>query len=406
MILTKQNDDFATIPPFLGIGFVAITTLIMAFSHLVSVIPILAMYAMWFPFLYYKKQFTPRLSVDIALPLVFAGYCILSSIWSDYPGHSLYSSIQYLSMIICSIIIARRLSFNDFLKGISLGVFLVLICTFHTGTFSFSGLFGSKNMVGFFSQIGIIFSIFLMFNAHNSLINKMIFAAPTFVISILCLGLSHSVGSVISTGAVLGTCGVGWLIGKLSKANRPIFLSLILLGAFTIGFGLYALDINPQAEILAYFGKDSTLTGRTDLWKYGLSYFPRNPILGDGYSAFWVEGRPEAEALWVEFFIPTKTGFHFHSVFIQTLVDMGSIGLIIITMLLLTYCYKSIQSVLQNGSTTLSILLLGVSFMFLTRAFVEVDILNAFGIGPLLFFSMFPRLFAKRKLEVSENVTE
>ncbi len=226
-----KNDDYIAIPPFLGIGFVAITTIIMAYSHLVSVIPILAMYAMWFPFLYYKKSFTLRPSIDIALPLVFAGYCILSSVWSDYPGHSLYSSIQYLSMILCSIIIARRLSFNDFLKGISLGVFLVLICTFHTGSFSFSGLFGSKNMVGFFAQIGIIFSIFLMFSSQNTILNRILFAAPTFFISLICIALSQSAGSVISTAAVLLVTTGGLFISRLSKPKRPVFMSLILLGA-------------------------------------------------------------------------------------------------------------------------------------------------------------------------------
>jgi len=393
MILIQKNDDFATIPAFLGIGFVALTTIIMAYSHLVSVIPILAMYVMWFPFLYYKKDFTIRPSIDIALPLIFAGYCITSSVWSDYPGHSLYSSIQYLSMIICSIIIARRLSFDDFLKGISLGVFLVLICTFHTGSFSFDALFGSKNQVGFFSQIGIIFSIFIIFSKNNSFISKMIFAAPTFALSIVCLGLSHSASSVISTATVLAICCVGLFIGKLSKPNRPIILSLLLLGVLTIGFSFYAFDINPQTEILAFFGKDSTLTGRTDLWKYGLSYFTRNPILGDGYLAFWVEGRPEAEALWEEFYIPNKTGFHFHNLFIQTMVDLGIVGLLILLVSIATFSLKSISSLIHNASTLYTILPLALAFMFLTRSFVEVDILNAFGIGPLLFYSMYPRIY-------------
>ncbi len=141
------------------------------------------------------------------------------------------------------------------------------------------------------------------------------------------------------------------------------------------------------------------------MWKYGITYASQNPVLGNGYSAFWMEGRPAAEALWEEFFIPTKIGFHFHNVFIQTWVDMGLIGVVIITTMILIYCYKSTKAIIQNGDNSVSILLLGLSFMFLIRAFVEVDILNAFGIGPLLFFSMFPRLFAKEKLETVQDVT-
>lgn len=393
MVAVSKNDDFATIPPLLGIGFVAVTTLIMAYSHLVSVIPILAMYAMWFPFLYYKKDFTLRPSIDIALPLVFAGYCIASSVWSDYPSKSLYSSIQYLSMILCSIIIARRLSFDNFLKGISLGVFLVLICTFHTGTFSFQGLFGSKNQVGFFAEVGILVSLLLLFSSQQTFFQKIFFAILPLIISLTCLGLSHSASSVISTSTVLAICCVGLLIGKLSRPKRPILLSLILLGGVTIGFGLYAFDINPQAEILTFFGKDSTLTGRTDLWQEGLSNFTKNPILGNGYLAFWIEGRPEAEELWEKFYIPDKTGFHFHNLFIQTMVDLGIVGLFILLASIATFLMRSISSLICNGATLYTIFPLALALMFLTRSFVEVDILNAFGIGPLLFFSMYPRIY-------------
>jgi len=202
---------------------------------------------------------------------------------------------------------------------------------------------------------------------------------------------------VISTATVLVACGVGVFIGKVSKPTRPIFLSLILLGIITISFSIYAFDLNPQAEILALFGKDSTLTGRTDLWKFGLNHATQNPVFGNGYSAFWVEGRPAAEALWEEFYIDSKMGFHFHNLFIQTLVDIGAIGLMILLAAITTFSLKSISALIRDGVSLYTIFPLALAFMFLTRAFVEVDILNAFGIGPLLFFSMYPRIYNVQK---------
>lgn len=390
---TLKDHHCVTLPPFMGIIFVAITTLIMAYSHLVSVLPILIMYGMWFPFLYYKNQFTLRPSIDLALPLIFAGYCILSTLWSDYPGHSLYSGIQYLSMILCSLIIARRLSLIDFMRGISLGVLLVLIGTFHTGTFSFDGLFGSKNQVGFFAEIGILVSVFLLFLSHQTLLQKILFALLPLTLSFICLGLSHSASSVISTMTVLIVSGIGLLIGKLSHPNRPIFLALVLLATITTGFSLYAFQIDLQSEILELFGKDKTLTGRTDLWAYGVSFAKNNLIFGNGYNAFWVEGRLEAESLWEEFFILTKTGFHFHNLYIQSWVDLGIMGLVILVSLVLIFSLKSISTLIRDGSSLSTIFPIALAFMFISRSFVEVDILNAFGIGPLLFFSMFPRVY-------------
>ena len=50
--------------------------------------------------------------------------------------------------------------------------------------------------------------------------------------------------------------------------------------------------------------------------------------------------------------------------------------------------------VLKNDMKLELGLALGISFMFLIRAFVEVDWLGPFGLGPLMFFSIFPRLAA------------
>jgi exopolysaccharide production protein ExoQ len=397
MIDNIKKDDFALIPPLVGISFTAITTLIMAYSYLINVIPILVMYLMWFPFLYYKKTIAVKISYDVFLPLLFVTYCVLSFTWSDYPTKTLYSSIQYMSMVICAMIITRRVSFEDFLRGISIGVFLVLICTFRTGEFSFSGLFGSKNQVGFFAQIGLIVSAFILFTSSSNFLQKFIFFAPTFILSLVCLILSKSVSSIISVTAVLAICITCVFIGKISRINRPIILSMMLLTFVTAALTLVLFDINPQTAILEFFGKDSTLTGRTDLWEAGITYFLNNPIFGNGYLAFWVEGRPEAEALWEEFYIFNKTGFHFHNLFIQTLVDLGLIGLFLLLLPISVFLFKSIQSLILNGSNLKTIFCISLSFMFLTRAFVEVDILNAFGIGPLLFYSMYPRVYSMNK---------
>lgn len=393
------------IPQPLAIAFVSVTCLIMAYSHLVSVIPILIMYAMWLPFLYYKKEFALRPSKDTLLLLFFAGYCLLSTIWSDYPNISAYSGTQYLSMIICTIIIMRRVELDTFLKGLSLGIFFVLLIPLFSGPESYQYLFGSKNMVGFYSEIGVISAIFLLASAQSSLVQKLSFGILPLLVSGLCLAVSHSVSSVISTGTVLSICCAGFIIGKLPQSYRAIVLSLCLIGAASIAFCLYAFQIDIYGEILDFFGKDRTLTGRTDLWKDGIGFAMNNPILGNGYSAFWIQGRPAAEALWEEFYISTRSGFHFHNLFVQTWVDLGAIGLITMATMIFAFCYKSMKLIISEGSSVTSVFLLSISLMFLTRSFVEVDILNAFGMGSFLFYSNIPRVFEKRNMSQEEPIS-
>lgn len=397
-VIEPKSIRLTPIPQPIAIAFVAMTTLIMAYSHHVSVIPILIMYAMWFPFLYYKKEFTLRLSKNIIFVLLFSGYCLLSTIWSDYPGKSLYSATQYLSMILCALIIFQRTSLETFLKGLSIGVFLVLLPPLAMGQESYGYLFGSKNMVGFFSQIGTICSIFVLASSRNKFIQKIIFGALPLLISLAGLALSQSASSVISTATVLSICGLGFFIGKLPQSFRAINLILAVFGAASIIFCLHAFQIDLYGEVLEMFGKDRTLTGRTDLWADGLGFAMNHPLLGNGYSAFWVQGRPEAEVLWEEFYIKERMGFHFHNLYIQTWVDLGLIGLFFIVSIVFTFCYTSIKRVINEGSTIMSVLLLGLAFMFLTRSFVEVDIINPFGIGPFILFSTFFRVFARKEI--------
>ena len=129
----------------------------------------------------------------------------------------------------------------------------------------------------------------------------------------------------------------------------------------------------------------------------------KKPILGYGYFGFWQPGRPEAEHYWQKFDIPGKTGFHFHNLFIQSFVDLGFVGLALITFFILYCCYRSLQATLKHGLKLEAGLALGISVMFLIRGFVEVDLFGPFGLGPFLYFSIIPRL-AKERLAKEQHL--
>ena len=84
--------------------------------------------------------------------------------------------------------------------------------------------------------------------------------------------------------------------------------------------------------LLGAFGKDSTLTGRTYLWAEGLAAAGAAPTFGTGYYAYWVQGFPEAERLWEEFYITSRSGFHFHNTYIEALVELGVVGFALVAL--------------------------------------------------------------------------
>ena len=90
------------------------------------------------------------------------------------------------------------------------------------------------------------------------------------------------------------------------------------------------------------------------------------PFLGHGYQAFWVEGRHKAELLWQKFGIPSRIGFHFHNLFIEAFVELGSLGVILMLGVMLTACWKSIRLAIRHGLSVEYVYALSMSFMYLS----------------------------------------
>ncbi|MDB5492383.1 MAG: Exopolysaccharide production protein ExoQ [Micavibrio sp.] len=391
---------FPKIPDGFSIPYVAATMVIMSYSALFSIVPILVFFAIWLPHFYYRRVFILRPSADLVISLLLPFVAFYSFFWSDYPGKSAYAGLEYIAMVVCTLLIARLVTIPALLKGITFGVSVTMVITLANGSYGrdmFSGgyalvgLFGSKNVVGFISEIGIFVSLIIL-TMRIPKLQKLIFGLIPLAICAVCFYMSRSSSSYASMVAVLATCAGAWLLTRLPVASRPLGLGLAFFALLTVGAITMASGLNVQEKVLNSLGKDSTLTGRTYLWSEGIKVGQERPVLGHGYSAFWVAGQPQAEKYWHEFYIPNPTGFHFHNLFIQSFVDLGFVGLAIAGMLLLMNCGLSLARIVANGMVPEYTLALGLSIMFLIRAMVEVDWLVPFGIGPLLFFIILPLL--------------
>lgn len=402
---------FPLLPDPIAILWIVPTIAIMAYSALFSVLPILVFILMWLSLAFYKRIFIPRPTPDFLLTILLPFIACYSTFWSTLPGTSLHTAAEYMIMVVCTVIMARLTSTAAYLKGINLGAALVLIATLLSGhnakdlfgdTYALVGLFGSKNEVGFFAEI-CIFTSMLLFFMKTSWPEKIAFAAIPISISLVCLYLSKSSTSLLSLIAILGVYGGMYVVTRFPPRFRPIPFILAILAMAALGSALIAFNADVQGKVLHSVGKDSTLTGRTYLWSEGVKVGNERPILGHGYSAFWVVGQPQAERYWKEFFIPGKTGFHFHNMFIQTYVDLGFLGLCVVIFLVVFNLLRSFWLVARHGMIPEYGLALGLSCMLAIRCFVEVDWLGPFGIGDLLFFAIIPRIAAyKRRLATEQ----
>lgn len=392
------------LPDLRAIAFIALSTLIMAYSWRFNMIAIVIFIGLWLAHAIYQKRLILSPSRDAVAVFLLPFIATYSTLWSDYPGKTLYQGAEFIAMAMCVIIIARTVSIDALLKGIALGCTAVLGLSVWSGNYAndsmgggpaLIGLFGSKNMNGLFAEIAILTSIILVFT-KTRLIAKLLYAAPAIVIGVIALYLCKSASSTLSMLAVFVMLGGVYTITRVPRPFRPV---AVLAGVFAVITAItlaMALNIDPQSAVLEGMGKNPTLTGRTYLWAEGLKIGMERPLLGHGYTAFWVHGQPQAEKYWEEFYILTRTGFHFHNMYIQTFVDLGLIGVLTMVGLLFYTFGKVVILSLWHGLNAEYAFALAIAGMFLVRSFVEVDLLGPFGIGPMLFMGILPRLAAFR----------
>jgi len=366
---------------------------------------ILLLYALWLPKIYYKGQWIIKPRAMMILPVAIALYSMMSAIWSVHPGLTLRAAVQFGSVICCALIISRIVRPNIFIKGLTLGMcialgFILLTSGSIQAESALTGGLGSKNQVGANAQIGF-YSALLCFFLLGKYWQKFLIALPAILLCGLCLILSQSATAIVSLLAIIIISLAGYLLAKLSKQLRIFaYMALFLLMVATTAI---SSSVNLEEIGLKATGKDVTLTGRTYLWEEGIKAGMENPILGYGLGAFWIPGNPEAEKIWYKFRIYSKSGFHFHNLFINIFVELGVIGLALWLLMYLYSCAKSVRCLLKSNGSIESVFYVGISFMYLIRSISESDTGGPYGVGPLLFFYIVFRIASQNTLSTDNK---
>ncbi|MDR6758024.1 exopolysaccharide production protein ExoQ [Mycoplana sp. BE70] len=375
-----------------GIVAVALSLFVFAYSTLFGQVSILAYYGLWLPLvlLDYRRVLGNYSRYLWILP--FAVFACLSMFWSAAPAQTLRTGIQYLSHVICALIAMRTIDIATLARGVLVGVGLVLLYSFafgvyHAdpldGTVSFVGAFASKNQLGFYASLGVYFAV-----AAVTILGErrlwMAVSAGVGLLSGYALAVSQSATSVLTTVAVVGCCiGLNILTWLTPRNRKSLFVGgTILFAVGTVAF----ISAGGYGLVLGAFGKDATLTGRTYLWQQGIEAAAANPWFGVGYQAYWVQGFSEAERLWEEFYIGTRTGFHFHNTFIGAAVETGAIGLLLLCMVLVVTIAGHLGRFLSTDRHPEAALLLGLAVLLAMRAFVEIDIMTPYHVGSFLLY--------------------
>jgi exopolysaccharide production protein ExoQ len=108
---------------------------------------------------------------------------------------------------------------------------------------------------------------------------------------------------------------------------RRVSRSLLLVaGASALGVAVvgWVLEASALPQLIALLGRDSTMTGRTEIWQAVLQAIMKHPLLGYGFAAFWLSLRGESANIIValRWAVPAA-----HNGFLEIWLQLGAAGL-------------------------------------------------------------------------------
>lgn len=182
----------------------------------------------------------------------------------------------------------------------------------------------------------------------------------------LCVGLIVMTQSKTSLLALALGLGLG---GGLSLMNRgpAAAVALIWLGV-TLSAALAGLYILAPEVLFDAMGKDSSLTGRTDIWTAVMRAAEARPVEGYGFAAFWTDESTPAK--WIRhqlgWTVPTA-----HSGWMDLLVQLGAVGVGMFALVLGAAFLAALARLGRAGDGGWAVMLLAVfTLQILSESFI------------------------------------
>jgi len=260
---------------------------------------------------------------------------VASVTWSIDPGATFFNIRSVMPSILAIILAAGILTLRDFTRAIIWAIRIAIVVTvialilvpatrFHLlGGVNgepypgWHGFFIHKNSMAPFLALAL--PTVLIFDKNP------VFKWGTLTVMVGLLAGSTSATGI--SGAFFAVIAWYWLRTYQQqdddRDSTLLFFVSLLASVAVIGGAIASF-----ATITSAYGKDSSLSGRTEIWEASLEALSRRPWLGHGYGAlFWrVDVSPETAEIW------RHVGFeasHAHNGALDLALQIGLVGLVV-----------------------------------------------------------------------------
>jgi exopolysaccharide production protein ExoQ len=252
----------------------------------------------------------------------------VSIIWSFEPSTTLKNSFTLINSSLFGLYFASRYTLKQQLNLLAFNFGIIIVLSFifaialpkygiqsDIGSSKWRGVFTHKNGLGGRMVVGGIVFFILGYQSRR---RTWLFWGG-FSLSILLLMLAASTSSLLNF-LILILAFFAFLIWRWPY--QVMIPSIIMIA--TISQSLYFLLSKNADVVFSSIGKDSTLTGRTDIWPLVIDMIWKHPWLGYGYGGFWNGWDGESAYIWRIIGWPAT---HPHNGYLALCLDLGLLGL-------------------------------------------------------------------------------
>ena len=282
--------------------------------------------------------------------LTLLAVCSIS--WSDYPDITLRRSVSLLTAALWAWYVTARYDLEDVVAIARQATGLMAIASLvvavaapgiggadPAGPAGLRGIFSTKNDLGMVMAIGTI-TYFYSLVANRPRFKAFMLQSLGFATCLVLLYLARS-----STCWAIGALGIVLCLTVRVTHGRVgvaiiIWTTILLLLAPAV-----LIVTNQLAAIAPLLGRDAQLTGRVDLWLILPSYIAERPWLGYGLGGFWVADSANVALIW------DAVGWtppHAHDGWLDLLLELGGVGLALISLQILLIVVRGIRAVVDG----------------------------------------------------------
>ncbi len=272
-------------------------------------------------------RLAPRIwPVGLLLILVFA-----SPSWSQAPMISLRRAVSLLALVLFTLsayaglgtIRLMHIVLRTMLVTAVVSLILAVLrpsIGLDVGDYAnaIRGIYVQKNVFGMALLDGVLALSMIVLDRGRICLPDI--AVTGFMLVMLVLSRS-------TTSLLLSLVSIGATVAVLMLRRQGILRAVAVVGILT---GVVALVLFVQvagsAGLFDLIGKDSTLTGRIEIWQSVWQAINRRALLGYGYNAFWIADSPAKLRIWADVGWEPPTA---HNGYLDAMLQLGYFGVAI-----------------------------------------------------------------------------